>query len=575
MRTAIFAVLLFVGGLAYRATFLGQGFNASDEAFLPALALRVLKGQVIYRDFNYASPPLTVYKEAGVAALLGADYGFLASRWVFAVEVSAGTVLAFLIVSRFFNPTVAFLATLPAIFFTTILYAYSNFNFDSQVLFLAGFTILVWDRERERWPLALAAGALCGMAFLAKPTYLAMGVGVAGLGLLRPLFGGPRRWPFYAGGFLLALGAVFATIALLGLWDEFRHQAFGQLLQARPVGLRQLLFQDWPRYLRPPQWAAVPAVATALLLGVASLRSQLVWPALALLAAVLAATVPPALASSTAGIPTIGQLNLLVGALGLVLGINVVASLVTVAARVPALASRPWAERVRADVFPPMVPVVAAVLEYIHGVDLSSMRFAYVGTFLGVPVALCFLHAMWRMAGAQSAVAVAVPAVVGVFIAVAGMVVTHGSPYLDGPRDQMTVTLSAPRLSGIATLPGNAQHIDALVEAIDGRTRPGDRVFVFPDGQAYYVVTGRVNPTHIDWYDVLATTPAMAEDARARLQANPPEWIFVQRYNEADIRHSRQLDFERQRAWRPIFDLIQSDYELVGSADGVDVYHLK
>jgi len=137
-----------LSGLAYRATYLNQGFNPSDEAFMPALALRVLKGQVIYRDFVYASPPLTVFKEAGVAALLGSNYDYLASRWAFAIEVSVASVLAMLIIRRYTPPLVAFLATLPTVFFTTVLYSYSNFNFDAQALFLIGLLLLVlWARR--------------------------------------------------------------------------------------------------------------------------------------------------------------------------------------------------------------------------------------------------------------------------------------------------------------------------------------------------------------------------------------------------------------------------------------------
>src|SRR5712692_11309198 len=97
------------------------------------------------------------------------------------------------------------------------------------------------------------------------------------------------------------------------------------------------------------------------------------------------------------------------------------------------------------------------------------------------------------------------PAVVGVFIAVAGAVVTHGSPYLDGPRDQMTAELTASRVAGLETLPANAAHINGLVVDIERQAAPGESIFVFPDGQAYYVITGGTNPTKVDWYDGLAT----------------------------------------------------------------------
>jgi hypothetical protein len=283
----------------------------------------------------------------------------------------------------------------------------------------------------------------------------------------------------------------------------------------------------------------------------------------------------PALPSSLRGIPSNGQMNLLVGALAVILTINLVASAVTVAARLPGLASKGWAARVREDMFPPSIPIVAAVLEYLHGVDLSSMRFAYVGTFLGIPVALTFLYVAWRLWGGSAAVRVALPVVVGVFLTFAGAVITHGSPYLDGPRDQMTADFTASRLAGIKTVPANADHVNGLVAAIEKDSAPGDRLFVFPDGQAYYVLTGRINPTRVDWYDTLATTPAISREAVADLQRDPPAWILVQDYHEADLLHTTPLDFEAVPAWKPIYDFITQAYVLVGTVDGVRVYRLR
>ena len=294
-QTALFALLLFVSGLAYRATFLNQGLNGTDEAFLPALALRVVRGQLIYRDFYYASPPLTVFKEAAVAAVLGNAYGFLASRWVFAAEVSLGSVIAFLIIRRYVSPRLAFLVTLPTVFFTTILYAYSNFNFDAQLLFLVAVLMLVWEGERERVPIVLLAGVFCGLAFLAKPTYLAMVVGVCILGLLRPWMAGPRRWPFFAAGFAATVGIVFGVIAVAGLWPLFRHQAFGLLLQARPRSISFLIYQDWPHWLFVPGRAIFAPLALVILLAAARIRSWLAIPAVVVLAGVFAAFIVPAL----------------------------------------------------------------------------------------------------------------------------------------------------------------------------------------------------------------------------------------------------------------------------------------
>jgi hypothetical protein len=575
-QTALFALLLFAAGLAYRATFLNQGFNASDEGFLPALALRVVKGQVVYRDFYFALPPLTLYKEAAVAAALGNAYGFLASRWVFAVEVSLGSVLAFMIIRRYVSPRLAFVVTLPTVFFTTVLYAYSNFNFDAQLLFLVAVLILAWEGERERIPIVLLAGGFCGLAFLAKPTYLAMAVGVCILGLLRPWMAGPRRWPFFAAGFIASVGIVFGIIAVAGLFTLFRHQAFGLLLQARSRPIGFYLYQDWPHWLLAPGRAIFAPLALLILLAAARIRPWLAIPATVILAGVLAVFIVPALPSSVQGIPTNGQMRLLVGALAVILAINLIASTVTVAARLPGLAHKPWAERVREEMFPPSLPIVAAVLEYLQGVDLSSMRFAYVGTFIGIPVALTCLYAGWRIWGGAPAVRVVIPVVAGAFIAVAGAVVTHGSPYLDGPRDQMAADFSAPRLAGIKTVPSNATHVNDLVAEIEKDTKPGDRLLVFPEGQSYYVLTGRTNPTRVDWYDPLGITPAIANQAVADLQRDPPNWIMVQDYQESDLLHLRPNDFENEKTWKPIYDFITSSYNLVSTIDGdVRVYRLK
>jgi hypothetical protein len=181
----------------------------------------------------------------------------------------------------------------------------------------------------------------------------------------------------------------------------------------------------------------------------------------------------------------------------------------------------------------------------------------------------------WRLWGGSQAVRVAIPAVVGIFIAVGGAVITHGAPYLDGPRDQMSAQLTVSRLSGIKTIPANAAHIEGIVAEIEKDTKPGDEVFVFPDGQAYYTVTGRANPTKVDWYNPLATTSAMANEAVADLKRNPPTWVLVQNFHEADFLHTTPLDFEHTPAWKPVYDYITGNYDLVTTVEGVGVYRLR
>ena len=139
----------------------------------------------------------------------------------------------------------------------------------------------------------------------------------------------------------------------------------------------------------------------------------------------------------------------------------------------------------------------------------------------------------------------------------------------------MTAGFTAPRLAGIKTLPANAAHIDDLVAEIEKDTKPGDRVLVFPDGQTYYVLSGRTNPTRVDWYDPIGITPAISQQAVVDLENDPPTWIIVQDYQESDFQHLRPNDFANQSTWKPIYDYIQAAFTLVRTIDDAHVYHLK
>lgn len=563
-----FGLAILIIGLAYRATFLNQGFNGSDETWLESLALRTLHGQVPYRDFYYAVPPLTLYKETAVAGLLGDAYGVLASRWVFAFEVSIGSVLAFIKLRRYVTDRTAMLATIPTVCFTTILYYYSNFNFDAQVLTLGAVAIAVHRGERRVW--MVVSGSLLGLAFLAKPTYLAIVVVIVATGVLRRFFAGPQRWLEVAAGFALVAGSVFGILLATGLWPAFRYQSFGLLLQVRQVSLRFYLYEDWPTYLTyPGQYAGWVLLAAIVVLALG--RTFLRTPAALILAAALAAMIPAALVSSRMGIPTYAQLEVLSAGLAILLAINGAAALLLVAARLPRIERYGWAAVVRERLMSPFLPVLAFCMEYLHTVSVTSMRFAYVGTFLAIPVALAFLTQLAAFSAKPAASRLAAP-ILGIWIAVAGAVVTYGSPYLDGPRSEMSAEFAAPRLAGLRTVPAEAGHVDRLAAIIQTRTKPGDAVLVFPDGQAYYLITGRPNPTKIDWYDVLATTPGMAEEAARDLDRNPPQLVVLQHYNEGDIQRLTPLEFESEAAWKPVYDYVLAHYTKVDSTPDADVY---
>src|ERR1700737_4776292 len=176
-RPLLYAVLILLVGLAYRATFISQGFAATDEGWLQGLGYRIAHGQLPYRDFAYALPPLSIYKEAALIKVFGDAYRVLACRWAFVVLATIGSVLTFLIIRRYVGDRVAFLTALPTVFFSVVLYYFSNYNYDSLVLLLAAIAFLVYAQpDRSLFP--LLAGIAAGLSLLAKPTYGAFLVAV-------------------------------------------------------------------------------------------------------------------------------------------------------------------------------------------------------------------------------------------------------------------------------------------------------------------------------------------------------------------------------------------------------------
>jgi hypothetical protein len=574
------ASLLFLIGIGYRATFIQQAFNASDEAWLPTLARRVVLGQLPYRDFYFGFPLFTLYKEAGLMALLGDHYTYVASRWVFAVEMSLASAFAYLVVARFAGPWRAFWATLPTVFFTTILYYYSNFNQDTVFLFLASMAVLVWAGERRAW--IGCAGILCGLAFLAKPTAAPLAILVCAVALVRPRLLGeqdsakiaaPVGWIWFAAGLAAVVAAVTVTLAAGGLFTTFLNQSFLVVGKAHPLSKVFFLVQDWPYWFVGGQRIAPFAVTLSLafLLVPLARNRLLALIGVGTLAALLLVVLVPARSSSNLGIPTFNQMELLATALALLLALNLAAFLVASAAYFPTLRARPWAAVVRRELFPPQLPLLAFAIQFLQDYSVAGMRFSYVGTYLSIPTALIFVHGLARIRegfGANRWAAV----VVGAWVAAAGALILNGSPYLDGPRGQLTAGFAEPQMAGLSTLPGNAKHVDATVALLQRYSRPNQAVFVFPDGQAYYFLAGRNNPTRTDWYDPWAITPAVADEAVTRLAANPPAVILVQRYEESDFLMTQPLDFENEAKWSPIYDWIQAHYAKVDSAGTVDVY---
>ncbi len=560
---AALAVALLALGLVFRATFIQQGFNPTDEGWLLSAGWRIVSGQVLYRDFDISLPPFSPYKVAALLALFGDGYTVLAARWAFAVEATLGSVLAYAIIRRYASPGISFLVTVPTVFFSILLYFFDNYSYDGEILLLGAVALLVHSRPGARVPLALA-GVLAGLAILAKPTFLLF---VAVVLLLRPvtwlLTAAPpspleavvsRGWRWFLAGCALGLAPAFVYFGLVGAEQRFLYDALVLPAQAHPVTLHYLIWQDMPRMFNVLH-DAVFAGVLLLIFRAAAQRTT----AVRVVGLCLAVVMPILLVIFVLRVRASAMLLLVLGLL------FVLVFAAAVAAR--------WRQYV-----PGSLPVVAAALQYMAQFGYSGVGYSYLGAYLTVPVAGLFLVRLGPgrnpLTLRERALVLAPALLLAAFLVWVSADVVNRSVYRDAPREQLTASFATPKLAGVLSTPAQVEQIDAVVALVDQYTSPGDPIFVMPDFPILYYLTGRTNPTRQDWYFPWTLTEDDSRQAVLDLERHPPRLALVQVYDAAEIDPSRRapIDYQANTIWKPMYDYLTANYMLVGERAGLLVY---
>jgi len=578
-----YAVTLFAVGLIYRSTFIAQGYNPTDDGWLQSMAMRILAGQMPYQDFYFPLPPLSIYEQAALMRLVGNSYGILAARWVFSVEVSLASVLAFVIIGRYFKPMLAFLVTLPTCFFSVILFYFSNYSYDGEVLALLSLALLVHSTARRRY-LAVLGGLAGGLAFMAKPTFLgllpvvvlaAVADGLAMRqspnaetaavgGTIAPSLGR------YVVGFAIVPLAVFGYFAAAGAGYDFINRAYLIPRQTYPLPLTFVIWQDLPQWLF--FWPNISGYIALLMMLIVLVRVERVPDFLRLgaVAGIALLLLVRAIPSAVNGLPNSRQDALLLVALATLLLLNFGAIASSILAR----------GKLKDRLSPPNLPVMALGLQYMAQFNNAGARFSYYGAFLSVPVALLLLHALAVEAPSarlRGPFVVGVPpwavVIIGLVIALAGIVDTHAVVFRDGPRSQLTSSFSTPLLGGIQSRPANTEAIDGIVQAVISRTKPGDPIFVMPDYPALYFLTGRRNPTPTGWYETGQLSPEQTSAAVTSLTKDPPRVVILQTYDAGDFTHTApMLNYLAIPQLRPIYLFLVAHYQPVQQIGDVEIY---
>jgi hypothetical protein len=579
-------VILLIG-FAYRLTFIHQGWAATDEGWLQAMGARIAAGQVPYRDFVDAFPPFTMYKEAALAFLLQGSWTVLGSRWLYSIEVSVASVLAFLILRRFVSDRAAFLATLPTIFFSVIILAFTSYTYDAEFMALLSIALAVYGGEGSRAPRAMAVGAgvAAALAVMSKESFLAFipAIPFAALagswlrrGSDRPVHPAVRAlqtgWPWYVTGCAAAIAVIVGYFFFAGALSQFGYQAFLLEAQAHPVSKRFMLIQDFPDYITL-YGAFVPGLVGLIVLFLAIGIGRAYDLARSLL---LAGILTLVLVMTLRNPPPPSRPFFVIVAYGVVAGIGLIALATTIVLDGPWLRNHATADAWRSRLFPPELVFLALFLQWLAQFAYDGMLFWYEGAFLSLPVVLLFLRGLSQTSiPARGHVRIAVPAVasvlLGIWFAAGGIGVVQERVYEDAQRYQLTADFTTPALRGIKTYPLTQQRVDALVAEVQSRTKPGDPIFFLPDFGLLYEATGRRNPTRIDWYNEAFLTPAVTAQVVADLERDPPKVVFLQTQREGTYRRDQEpIDWANTK-WAPIYDYLVAHYTQVGSVQDIKV----
>jgi hypothetical protein len=225
-RTDI-AFLAFISLFLYLQLFILPAtpiYVENDQVLPISNAMRLLDGEVMYRDFFHFAPPGADLYYAAVFSIFGAKV-WVVNATIFLL--AAGQLLILFTFSKRIFPS-AF-CYLPSLIYFTIGFRLwgidGSYRLFSIVFVMAAALFVAFRRDSKA---IIAAAALCGISSFFVQTRGLLGVGAIGLFLLweqyydgfefKPLL---RKWAIAAATFLLVVAATQSYMAWLGGFDNY------------------------------------------------------------------------------------------------------------------------------------------------------------------------------------------------------------------------------------------------------------------------------------------------------------------------------------------------------------------
>ena len=523
--------ILLIAALRYWLWYFHRSTNLLDEGSTAAQALRIVNGELIYRDFFTVVTPGSYYTVAWLFQLFGERLMVL--RWAALVTGLLVLLVTFLVARRVMSWPFAAAAAMMTTVWGWFLVTPNYYSLQAALLALAALACYL--RGSARW--ILIAGVMTGAAAMVKQNVGAY-----------------------------AAVALFAAIWMSRLFDStwdvkarFRSSALfvgGISIVVLPVllflliaGAGPYLYESWIYYplAKYPQRFALPFPA---------FQPVLAEHGLVTLADAIAAII-------TGRVPEPAVFDIWVK---LVIYLPVL----VYPCAVIAIAAQAYRWRTRGDAAAARhghallaITLMGALLllQSWPRADVPHILFGLQPTYV---LFAFFLHLIWRglssIPGPRALVRTA-----AMVVALAPIVLMLWSGYrrTDWEYANYVAYLRAERAGGVTAIPIDANRIDTVTRYITGHTAPDEPIFVVPWAAGFYFLTDRVNPTRTDF--MLFEDPEMYPCLLSRLDQHRPKYVIYGYTWDVDGKR-----FSEYAA--PIDRYIRSRYVIESGADSYEIW---
>lgn len=527
-------MVVLAAALRYWLWYFDRSTNLLDEGSTAAQALRILNGELIYRDFFTVVTPGSYYTVASLFQIFGEQLMVL--RWAALVSGLAIVLVTLAIGRQIASWPFAAAAALMTTVWGWFLITPNFYSLQAALFALIALFFSLRDAAdpRARW--VVLAGVMTGLTALVKQN-----VGA-----------------YVAVGLLLSMWASRVFDAGLDLRGRLRRSALfiaGVAIPAVPTllylmvsGAGPYLYESWVYYplMKYPDRFALPFPAFYPLLPehhVVTLRDAV-----------------PALLSRAIPEPAVFDIWVkFVLYLPVLVYPIVVARLVWLAHQVHR--RRTEVAREARALLAIAIAGALLLLQTWPRADLTHLLFGIQPTFvLFAYLTYCAWRAMRLVPGPR----VVVSAVMLLITLVPhALLLWNGYRRTDWEYANYVAPLRSDRARGVRAVPIEAQRIDAVTRYVAEHTSPDETIFVVPWAAGFYFLADRRNPTRTDF--LLFEDPEAYPCLLARLEQQPPRYVIYGYTWDVDGRRFRDYA-------APIDRYIRSRYAIEDSVDGYEIW---